>query len=510
MAILCLKCGNENPIGATICSQCAIPLTRTCLSCGFDSPANFKFCGNCGAKLYAPLDRTATPDTRQPLAMPDALAQKISSVGKQLEGERRTVTILFSDISGYTAIAEKLDPEQVYEFIDHTLKAFTAEIYKHEGTIDKVMGDGVMALFGAPIAHEDDPARAIHAALGMQDALKRINIDLESRLGISLRVRIGLHTGTVVVGSIGSDLKMEYTALGDTVNVASRLQSVAEPGTVLVSRPVYEATKPLFEFRELGSIRVKNRIEPVEIFEALAPRQVAGRVRGVPGLSAPMVGRAEEFARVRALVDKLATQRQGQVVLVTGNAGIGKSRLTHELKGYVANKWITLQEGACLSYGQPAYGVFFQILRALFQLAENDSEELAREKIERYIENLLPSASAAQVLPYIEHLFSIRIFDKDMLARIRHLAPPQLQQQTFIALRELLTAQAQKKPLVLIFEDIHWIDNVSLEMLKFLLGSVENAPLMIYCNSRPAEAPPRRRSKNWATKCTPRISSIFR
>jgi class 3 adenylate cyclase len=215
--------------------------------------------------------------------MPDALAQKISSVGKQIEGERRNVTVLFSDITGFTAIAEKFDPEQVYEFIDNTLKAFTEEIYKHEGTIDKVMGDGIMALFGAPIAHEDDPARAIRAALGMQDALKRINANLEPQMGISLRVRIGLNTGTVVVGSIGSDLRMEYTALGDTVNVASRLQSVAEPGSVLVSRSVYEATKPLYEFRELGSIRVKNRIEPVEIFEALAPRQVAGRVRGVPG-----------------------------------------------------------------------------------------------------------------------------------------------------------------------------------------------------------------------------------
>lgn len=419
--------------------------------------------------------------------MPDALAQKISSVGKQIEGERRNVTVLFSDISGFTAISEKLDPEQVYEFIDNTLKAFTEEIYKHEGTIDKVMGDGIMALFGAPIAHEDDPARAIRAALGMQDALKRINADLEPRLGISLRVRIGLHTGTVVVGSIGSDLRMEYTALGDTVNVASRLQSVAEPGSVLVSRSVYEATKPLFEFRELGSIRVKNRIEPVEIFEALTLRQVAGRVRGIPGLAAPMVGRAEEFAQVRMVIDELTTHRRGQIVLVTGNAGIGKSRLSSELKGYLANKWTTVLEGTCLSYGQSAYGVFLDILRGLFQLADNDSEEIAREKIERYIENLLPSVDAARVLPYIEHLFSIRIFDKEMVARIRHLAPPQLQQQTFIAIRELLTAQAQEKPLVLIFEDIHWIDNVSLELLKFLLPTVENVPLIVYCNSRPGD-----------------------
>jgi tetratricopeptide (TPR) repeat protein len=344
-----------------------------------------------------------------------------------------------------------------------------------------------MALFGAPIAHEDDPARAVRAALGMQDALRRINADLEPRLGIALRVRIGLHTGTVVVGNIGSDLRMEYTALGDTVNVASRLQNAAEPGTILVSRAVYEPTKPLFEFRDLGALRVKNRVEPVEIFEALAPRQIAGRVRGIPGLSAPMIGREEEFARVRAIVDDLAAHRRGRIVLVTGNAGIGKSRLTSELKGYLANKWVTVLEGMCLAYGQPAYSVFLQILKTLFVIADDDSEEIAREKLERVVQDLLSAEESLQVIPYLEHLLSMRIFEKEMATRIRHLAPPQLQQQTFIAIRQTLTALAQGKPLVLILEDTHWIDTLSLDLLTFLLSSIEDVPLLIYCNSRPAE-----------------------
>ncbi|MEW5719956.1 MAG: adenylate/guanylate cyclase domain-containing protein, partial [Chloroflexota bacterium] len=485
----CPKCGYANPPTVNVCGQCAAPLVPVCPQCGFENPANFKFCGNCGAKLDAAPARGAPADSRAHTAapIPDALAQKISSVGKQIEGERRNVTVLFSDITGFTAIAEKLDPEQVYDFIDGTLKAFTAEIYKHEGTIDKVLGDGIMALFGAPIAHEDDPARAVRAALGMQDALKRINADLEPRLGIALRVRIGLHTGTVVVGNIGSDLRMEYTALGDTVNVASRLQSAAEPGTILVSRAVYEPTKPLFEFRDLGALRVKNRVEPVEIFEVLAPRQVAGRVRGVPGLSAPMIGREEEFARVRRVVDDLAAQRRGRIVLVTGNAGIGKSRLTSELKGYLANKWATVLEGACLAYGQPAYGAFLQILKTLFGIADDDAEEIAREKLERVVQDLLPAEESLQVIPYLEHLLSMRIFEKEMATRIRHLAPPQLQQQTFIAIRQVLTALAQDKPLVLILEDAHWIDHISLDLLTFLLSSVEDVPLLIYCNSRPAE-----------------------
>ncbi len=477
----CSKCGHANSISASVCERCASPLTRICPHCDFVNPANFKFCGNCGSRFGV------NPRAVAVQSMPDTLAQKISTLGKQIEGERRTVTVLFSDLSGYTTIAEKLDPEQVYELIDRTLQAFTDQIYAHEGTIDKVMGDGVMALFGAPIAHEDDPVRAVRAALGMQDALKKINVDLETRLGISLRVRIGLHTGTVVVGNIGSDLRMEYTALGDTVNVAARLQSVAEPGTILVSRPVYQASKPLFEFRELGSIRVKNRVEPVEIFEALAPRQVAGRVRGIPGLTAPMVGREQEYARVRQAIDELTNQRRGRIVLVTGNAGIGKSRLTSEIKSYLANKWATVIEGACLAYGQPAYGVMLQILRALFGLRENDPEETAREKIEGTLHDLLPAAEAENILPYIEHLFSIRIFEKEMAARIRHLAPPQLQQQTFIAIRTLLVAKAKEKPLVLVFEDVHWIDSLSLELLLYLLDSVEHVPLLLYCNSRASE-----------------------
>ncbi|MBM3129518.1 MAG: tetratricopeptide repeat protein [Chloroflexi bacterium] len=489
MSPRCPKCGHTNSVDASVCARCATALAHVCANCGFASPSHFKFCGNCGVKLDAAPARLPAPDRRVRAAapMPDALAQKISSVGKQIEGERRNITILFSDLSGFTAISEKLDPEQVYELVDGTLKAFTDEIYKHEGTIDKVLGDGIMALFGAPIAHEDDPARAIRAALGMQAALKRINADLEPRWGISLRVRIGLHTGIVVVGSIGSDLRMEYTALGDTVNVASRLQSVAEPGTILVSRAVYEPTQPLFEFRELGSIRVKNRVAPVEIYEVTAPRAIAGRVRGIPGLSAPMVGREAEFAQVRRAVDDLVTQQRGRIALITGNAGIGKSRLTSELKGYLADKWATVLEGACLAYGQSAYGVFLQILKALFGIAEDDPEEIAREKVEQITQDLLPPGEALSLVPYLEHLLSIRILEKELATRIRHLVPPQLQQQTFVAIRELLNALARGKPLVLILEDAHWIDNISLDLLEFLLGSVENVPLLIYCNSRPDE-----------------------
>ena len=490
MANSCPKCNFENPVGVRVCNQCAAPLLRVCESCGFESPANFKFCGNCGVSFVAtPITRGSDEEKLQRLSsMPAALAEKITRIGKQIEGERRTVTVLFADISGFTPLSEKLDPEEVYNLIDSTLKAFIDEIYKHEGTLDKFMGDGVMALFGAPVAHEDDPARAVRAALGMQSALRRVNEDLEVRLGISLKVRIGLNSGTVVVGSVGSDLRMDYTALGDTVNVASRLQGVAEPGSILVSRPVYEPTKPLFEFRELGSIRVKGRVEPVEIFEAVAPKSKAGRVRGIPGLAAPMVGRQEEFGRLRQAIEELEANQRGRIVLVTGDAGIGKSRLTAEVKEFAAAKSVQVLEGACLSYGQSAYEVFLRLLRNYFDIGESDTEEVVRNKIEQTVRQVLPhNDQITQVLPYIENLFSIRIVEKELAERVRHLEPSQLQQQTFLAVHDLLSVEAKKQPLVLIFEDVHWIDKLSLDLLTFLLGTVERVPLLIYAISRPAE-----------------------
>ncbi len=491
MSTKCSQCGFENPLGVNVCGNCAAPLARACASCGFENPGNFKFCGNCGTNLLSASPARGTrAESRQLIAnpMPAALAEKIATAGKQIEGERRTVTVLFADITGFTTISEKLDPEEVYHLIDSTLKAFIEEIYKHEGTLDKIIGDGLMALFGAPVAHEDDPARAARTALGMQAALRRVNEDLEARLGISLKIRIGLNSGLVVVGSIGSDLRMDYTALGDTVNVASRLQSVAEPGTILASRSVYEQTKPLFEYRELGSIRVKGRVEPVEIFELTAVKAKAGRVRGISGLNAPMVGREEELARLRQVVNDLIREGQGRSVLVTGEAGLGKSRLTTEFKSYLADKRVTLLEGACLSYGQSAYGVFLRLLRSYFDIAEDNSEDIIRNKIEYGVRAVLSESQAvSDVLPYIENLFSIKIVEKELAERVRHLEPAQLQQQTFLAVRDLMRAEATHRPLILIFEDVHWIDKLSLDLLSFLLGSIEQFPIVLYCNSRPAE-----------------------
>ncbi len=211
MALVCSKCGFDNPAGVAICTQCASPLANLCPRCSFENPPGFKFCGNCGANLTtATLARGSDEETLRRLQsyIPSPLVEKVLRAGKQIEGERRTVAVLFSDVVGFTSIAERLDPEEVYSIIDTCTAAFRDAIYEHEGWLDKFMGDGVMALFGAPVAHEDDAARAVRCALGMQDALQRISADLVARHGITLQMRIGLNLGTVVVGNVGSDLKM--------------------------------------------------------------------------------------------------------------------------------------------------------------------------------------------------------------------------------------------------------------------------------------------------------------
>jgi len=491
MAIKCPHCGFDNPAGMKFCGQCATPLANLCPNCGFENPPGFKFCGSCGHNLLAATVAKATTDEqmlrRLQSYIPGHLVDKILQSGKQIEGERRNVAVLFSDIIGFTALSEKLDPEQVYLTVDNCFKAFVEEIYKYEGTVDKFVGDAVMALFGAPIAHENDPERAVRAALGMQVALDKINQDLEQRLGVTLKMRIGINSGLVVVGSVGADLRMDYTVMGDTVNIASRLEQVAAPDTIFVSRSVYEATTPLFEYQALEPVLVKGKSEPLEVYQVVGLKRQPGRVRGIRGLQAPLVGRDNELTRLKSVADELITQRQGQIVLVTGDAGIGKSRLTEELKRYLSDKDAMVLEGACLAYTRSiSYWVFQQILKAYLGLTEEDTPEAVRGKIETKVK-AVAAEGWTEISPFVAHLLAVRLDDEALSARLRHLAPAQLRQQTFLAVRDLLAGQAQQRPLVLIFEDLHWVDKPSLDLLLFLLNAVEQVPMMIYCISRPLE-----------------------
>lgn len=492
--MICPQCGHANPTGVAVCAQCATPLVNFCPNCGFENPREFKFCGNCGTNLLTA--KFARPSDSEQLRkvrgfIPADLVDKILNASKQIGGERRTVTVLFSDVVGFTAMSEKLDPETVFNIIDESVSLFREEIYAHEGTLDKFMGDGVMAMFGAPIAHEDDAARAVRCALGMQNAVKQINDKLYAEHGLSLQMRIGLNLGTVVVADIGKDLRMNYTALGDTVNVAARLQGVAEPGSILVSRTVYEETRALFEYSELGSIRVKGRVEPVDIYQVVGVKREPGRVRGVPGLTAPMVGRGTELETVQRVLESLARDKHGGIVLITGDAGMGKSRLTFELKEWMARmpalEALRAYEGGCVAYGQSAFDVFLQLLNELFGIQPEDPPAARGEKLKRRIQELTPERARSDILPYLEQLMGLPLTDRALAERIRHLDAAQLRQQTFLALRDVLLAAARVHPLVLILEDLHWVDKPSLDLLMFLLNTVEDAPIVWLCIARPGE-----------------------
>src|SRR6266849_5035197 len=337
----CGQCQFENPPGMRFCAQC-----------GTEVPPQFKFCGQCGASLAsgapttpaasATASASAPPPSRPAVAppapspsiagyTPKHLADKILKSRSALEGERRQVTVLFGDVAGFTTLAEKLDPEEVHRIINRCFEQITAEVHRFEGTINQYTGDGIMALFGAPIGHEDSPRRAVHAALGIQRALRDYAKELESQRGLTVQMRIGLNTGPVVVGRIGDDLRMDYTAVGDTTNLAARMQQIARPGSVLITEATHKLIAGFFETLDLGRLEVKGH-EAVHAFEVLRTRGARSRIEigGERGLT-PFVGRARELGVLVERFDDVAAGR-GQVVFIGGDAGIGKSRLLYEFR----------------------------------------------------------------------------------------------------------------------------------------------------------------------------------
>jgi class 3 adenylate cyclase len=285
----CPKCQTENPDDNKFCRKCGSRFSKACSDCGAEVLFDDQFCGKCGCRLRAPQKPT---DYSEPHSYtPKFLADKILTSRSSIEGERKLVTVLFADVANFTSIAEKLDPEQVHQIMDGCFKILMDEIHRFEGSINQFTGDGIMALFGAPIAHEDHPQRACHAALAIQKALQPYHEKIKRDFNADFRMRIGINSGPVIVGAIGDDLRMDYTAVGDTVNLASRMQSHARPGSVLVSTNTYKITRDFFEFKSLGKIAVKGKEEPQQAYELVKKEKLPHglprpRQRGLVGLLA--------------------------------------------------------------------------------------------------------------------------------------------------------------------------------------------------------------------------------
>jgi class 3 adenylate cyclase len=381
------------------------------------------------------------------------LLDRMRQAGLEATGQRRNVTVLFSDLSGYTALSERMDGEDLYDLVQEFIRMLVNAVYKYEGIVDKLTGDGVMALFGAPIAHENNAERALLAALDMQSGIAELSQELQERLGVELHMRVGLHSGSVVVGGIGTNLMMDYTAVGDTVNLSRRIEEAAAPDSILVSEVVYRQTRPLFEFHPAQILTLKGIDHPVAVYRVLGPKAKPGLVRGLEGLRAPMIGRDQEFEQLNQAFDAFLNRNQGQFVIITGEAGLGKSRLAAEFKTSLEQHNVRVLEGQSQAYRRTiSYWIFVDVLYNYLGVNPNTSHAQIHERL---IQNVYTSLGnqAGEVLPFLEHLLSLQHFEPSLAERLRYLDAGQLRQQIFLAVRDLLLAESRRSPLMLILED---------------------------------------------------------
>ena len=454
-----------------------------CLNCGTELAIGARFCMYCGQPIEA---RTADDDTRHAhlaASVPAQLAEKMRAA--RLSGERKVVTILFADVVGSTAMAERMDAEDWTAMMNGAFDRISPIIYRYEGTIARLLGDAMLAFFGAPVAHEDDPERGARAALEILDEIRDYARQAQTLYGVEFTMRAGLNTGPVVVGEVGSDLKYEYTAMGDAVNLAARMQSTAQPMTALSSENTYRFIAPLFDFLDLGLIEVKGKAEPVRVYQVLSMRTRPGKQRGLAGLNSPMVGRDPELATLVKLSQSV-NEGFGSIAVVAGEPGLGKTRLISEWKATALGQSSSLRwaEGRCLSYGgRLAYHLLVDMVRSLIGIQTAQSPAEAHDFLRHLAQDLFGSI-ALEAYPYIAHLLSLPLGGED-LERVQALDPQTLQIRYLVILQRLLRGITNRQPLVIVLEDIHWADPSSVELITKLLPLVKDSAVMFCLVARP-------------------------
>jgi class 3 adenylate cyclase/tetratricopeptide (TPR) repeat protein len=472
----CPKCQFENREEAIFCRGCGASLKSdiSCPNCEASNPPDSKFCEKCGQDLKSPKASPPLNYSEPQSYTPKFLADKILTSRSSIEGERKLVTVLFADAANSTAMFEKLDPEDVHIIMDGCLRFLMDEVHRYEGTVNQFLGDGVMAIFGAPVAHEDHAQRACFSSLSIVKAAQQYAAKLNKEYRIDFKLRIGLNSGSVVVGSIGDDLRMDYTADGDVTNLASRMESLAKPGTILVSGDTYRLVRDYFVFEFLGKVEVKGKEEPQEAFELLNPSEVKTRIGAsvAKGLSR-LVGRKNSIAALREVYEKVRSGK-GQVVGVVGEAGVGKSRLLMEFERSILENENTYLIGQCYHYGgSMAYLPLRDILRSYFGVEDSDQEFVIKKKMKEKIvcldDKLLSSLSP------LMSLLSLKVEDETW----QKLQPKDRREKTFKGLCDLFMRLSQEKPLVLAVEDLHWIDKTSEDFLTYLIGGIAGSKILL-------------------------------
>ncbi len=478
----CPHCDSQNTDERLFCAECGKSLSLICGLCRFSNQGQAKFCGGCGAPLVT-VARGKLDGLRS--YTPQHLADKILSVKSTIEGERKPVTVLFCDLVGSTGIAGRVGADVMHSLLSKFFELALSEVHRYEGVINQFLGDGFMALFGAPLSHEDHARRGILAALGLQRALALHREGFTQSHGVELAVRMGLNTGQVVVGAIGDNLRMDYTAIGDTTNLAAQMQQLAKAGSICITENTRRLVMGFFDIKSLGDRAVKGRIEHVPIYQVLAASREAQPSRNVSagGIASPFVGREQELNAFMSSIDRLLTG-QGGVVSLVGEAGVGKSRFVAEACKRIRDANICWLEGRTLSYSQLlGYWPFLRILKSYVGISEEDDDAESWNKLVRKIVALFPD-QVAEILPYLATLLSLQV-KGELEQRVKYLSGEGMGRQMLLTSKRFFARVAQDRPLVLLFEDVHWIDQSSAELIEHLLPLVETVPLLICCVSRP-------------------------
>jgi class 3 adenylate cyclase/tetratricopeptide (TPR) repeat protein len=472
--IRCPNCRTENPAGKKFCGDCGAALANVCPKCDVDNPAGKPFCGDCGTALGIPAVAAAKKSNDLPIRVADSPAPE------NLEGERKTVTALFADIKGSTELEQDLDPEEARAIIDPALKLMIDAVQRYDGYIVQSTGDGIFALFGAPVAHEDHPQRALYAGLRMQEELTRYSARLREAGNLPIEARVGVNTGEVVVRSIATGGgHTEYTPIGHTTNLASRMQALAPTGSIATSEATRKFCEGYFTLKPLGPTRVKGVTEPVNVYEVTGLGPLRTRLQRSAGRGlTKFVGREREMAAMEAAAER-AKSGHGQIVAAMAEAGTGKSRLFYEYKVKNQSGWMVL-ETFSVSHGKAsAFLPLLDLLHGYFKITGDDDARARREKIGGKV--LMLDRAQEDTLPYLFALLGI-VEGEDPLAQMDGEIK---KRRTLDAIKRILLRESLNQPLMVIFEDLHWIDGETQALLNLLADSIANAKILLLLNYRP-------------------------
>jgi class 3 adenylate cyclase/tetratricopeptide (TPR) repeat protein len=484
----CSNCRFHNPEGAKFCVECGNKIEKICPKCDSRNSPNFKFCSECGQKFddsSEPLPNELSFDEKLDKIqryLPKGITEKILSQRGKIEGEKRHVTVMFCDIEGFTSLVEQIGAEDAYSIMDQIYELLIHKVHDYEGTVNEMTGDGVMALFGAPIALEDAPQRAVSSAISIHREMIRFKERLkQEKVNLPpIQMRIGIHTGFVVVGTLGNNLRVEFKAVGDTVNTAARMEQLAEAGTTYVTVDTFKLTEGYFRFEALGEKEIKGKEKPLRVYRVIAPSRRRSRfdVSAERGLT-PFVGRQRELELVLDGYER-AKEGRGQAISIISEAGIGKSRLLYEFRKVVSNEDVTFLEGRCLSYSRNvAYHPVADLFRANFDIQDSDREQEIKEKVAKGLQFM--GVDEASVLPYLLELLSVK---ESGINKI-YLTPEGRKERTLEAIKKIVLKGSEIRPLIMAIEDLHWMDRSSEDVIKEILKIIAGAKVFLIFSFRP-------------------------